>query len=160
MNPGPHFHNSFFNFMNWNLNSLVGDNFQRVRFIEAHQPIFNYDLIFICESWLNDSVELPETLRDKHIIVHPNNPAITHDMVGATFLQNFSSCYRQKWFVFRWINYSWIKILVENKNSYSYISKSFFQPTSSEFQPSWQILKIYTLKSKLKNLLQHFYRWC
>ena len=38
------------------------DNFQRVRLIEAHNCIFNYDLISICETSLNDSVELPETL--------------------------------------------------------------------------------------------------
>ena len=38
------------------------DNFQRVRLIEAHNYIFNYDLISICETSLNDSVELPETL--------------------------------------------------------------------------------------------------
>ena len=42
--------------------SLAKDNFQRVRLIEAHNSVFNYDLISICETSLNDSVELPETL--------------------------------------------------------------------------------------------------
>jgi len=47
--------------MSWNVNSLAKDNFKRVRLIEAHNSIFNYDLISICETSLNDSVELPET---------------------------------------------------------------------------------------------------
>ena len=56
LNPGPHYQNNFFNFMSWNLNSLAKDNFQRVRLIEAHNSIFNYDLISICETSLNDAV--------------------------------------------------------------------------------------------------------
>ena len=55
--------------MNWNLNSLVKENFGRVQLIEAHNSIFNYDFIFICETSLNDSVELQETLLDDYIIV-------------------------------------------------------------------------------------------
>ena len=43
VNPGPHFHNSFLNFMNWNLNSLAKENFGRVQLIEARNSIFNYD---------------------------------------------------------------------------------------------------------------------
>ena len=61
LNPGPDNKNNF-NFMAWNLNSLAKDNFKRVGLIEAHNSIFNYDLISICETSLNDSVELPETL--------------------------------------------------------------------------------------------------
>ena len=61
-NPGPRLQNNSFNFMSWNLNSLAKGNFQRIRLIEAHNTLFNYDLIFICETNLNDSVELPETL--------------------------------------------------------------------------------------------------
>ena len=41
--------------MNWNLNSLAKDNFQRVQLIEAHNSIFDYDLISICETSLSDS---------------------------------------------------------------------------------------------------------
>ena len=49
-NPGPpittpHCQNNLFNFMSWNLNSLAKDNFQRVSLIEAHNSIFNYDVI-------------------------------------------------------------------------------------------------------------------
>ena len=60
--PGPPFHNSFFNFMSWNVNCITKDNFQRVRLIEAHNSIFNYDLISICEASLNDSIKLPDIL--------------------------------------------------------------------------------------------------
>ena len=61
-NPGPepHFQNNFFNFMSWNLNSLAKDNFRRVSLIEAHNSFFNYDLISVSETSLNDSVELPD----------------------------------------------------------------------------------------------------
>ena len=36
LNPGPPLQNQFLSFMNWNLNSLVKDNFGRVGLIEAH----------------------------------------------------------------------------------------------------------------------------
>ena len=41
--------------MNWNLNSLTKDNF-------AHNSMFNYDLISVCETNLDDTVDLLETL--------------------------------------------------------------------------------------------------
>ena len=44
--------------MSWTVNSLA---------IEAHNSIFNYDLISICEISLNDAVELPETLLNCYI---------------------------------------------------------------------------------------------
>ena len=75
LNPGPHFQNIFFNFMSWNVNSLTKDNFQRVRLIEAHKSIFNYDLISICETSFNDSVELPYILLNDYTFVPANNPA-------------------------------------------------------------------------------------
>ena len=56
VNPGPYCENNF-KFMNWNVNSLAKDNFQRVRLMEAHNAIVNYDLISICETSLNSPVE-------------------------------------------------------------------------------------------------------
>ena len=86
LNPGPHFHNSFLNFMLWNLNSLVKDNLQRIRLIDAHNSLFNYDLISNCETSLNDSVELPETLINDYTFVPANNPAnVRHGGVGLFF---------------------------------------------------------------------------
>ena len=75
LNPGPHFQNNFFNFMSWNVNSLAMNNFQRVSLIEANNSIFNYDLISMCETSLNDSVELPDTLLNDYIFIPANNPA-------------------------------------------------------------------------------------
>ena len=85
LNPGPHFKNNFFfNFMSWNLNSLAKDNFQRIRLIEAHNALFNYDLISICETSLNDSV--PETLINDYTFVPANNPSnFRHGGVGLFF---------------------------------------------------------------------------
>ena len=61
LNPGPPLQNQFLSFMNWNLNSLVKDNFGRVGLIEAHNTIFDYDLIYVCETNLNDSIENSRT---------------------------------------------------------------------------------------------------
>ena len=86
LNPGPHYNNNFFNFMSWNLNSLAKDNFQRIRLIEAHNSIFNYDLISICETSLNDSVELPSTLLNDYTFVSANNPTnARHGGVGLFY---------------------------------------------------------------------------
>ena len=94
-NPGPHYQNSFFNFMNWNLNSLAKDDFQRVQLIEAHNSIFNYDLISICETGLNDSVELPEALLDDYKFVSANNPANTrHGGVGLFYTDSLPATVR------------------------------------------------------------------
>ena len=72
--------------MLWNLNPLAKDNFQRIRLIEAHNSLFNYDLISICETSLNDSVELPETLINDYTFVPANNPANgRHGGVGLFF---------------------------------------------------------------------------
>ena len=86
LNPGPHFQHNFFNFMSWNLNSLAKDNFQHTRLIEAHNSLFNYDLISICETSPNDLVELPENLINDYTFVSANNPAnVRHGGVGLFF---------------------------------------------------------------------------
>ena len=75
LNPGPHFQNNVFNFMSC----------KRVRLIEDHNSIFNYDLISICETSLNDSVELPDTLLNDYTLV-PANPANSkNDGVGLFY---------------------------------------------------------------------------
>ena len=72
--------------MLWNLNSLSKDNFERIRLIEAHNALFKYDLISVCETSLNDSVELPETLINDYTFVSANNPAnVRHGGVGLFF---------------------------------------------------------------------------
>ena len=74
--------------MSWNLNSLAKDNFHRVRLIEAHNSCFNYDLISICETSLNESVKLPETLLDEYTFVPVNNPTNTRRGGVGLFYEN------------------------------------------------------------------------
>ena len=69
LNPGPPVQNQFLSFMNWNLNSLVKDNFGRVGLIEAHNVIFDYDLISVCETNLNDSIEIPDPLLNDYNLI-------------------------------------------------------------------------------------------
>ena len=70
-------------FMTWNANLSAKDYFERVRFIQAHTSIFNYNIISICETSLNDLVELPETLLNDYTFVPAYNPSNTmHGGVG------------------------------------------------------------------------------
>ena len=72
--------------MNWNLNSIVKDNFQRVQAIEAHNSLFNYDLISICETSLNDSIEIPDPLLNDYTFIHADHPDnVTHGGVGLFY---------------------------------------------------------------------------
>ena len=81
-NPGE-FKNTFLNFCTWNLNSLAEDNFNRVRLLEAYNSIFNYDLISLCETSLNDSAELPDPFLENYTFVSCNNPNNTkHGDIG------------------------------------------------------------------------------
>ena len=84
-NPGD-FTNSFFTFCNWNINSIAKDNFQRVQLLEAHNSIHNYDLISLCETSLNDSIVLPDTLLEGYTFLTRNNPNNTrHGGVGLFY---------------------------------------------------------------------------
>ena len=74
--------------MSWNLNSLAKENFQRVDLIEAHNVTFEYDLISICETSLNDSVELPKTLLKDYTFVSANNPSNTRHGGVRIFYKN------------------------------------------------------------------------
>ena len=88
LNPGPQYQNNFFTFMSWNVNLLAKEEFQRVRLIEAHNSIFNYDMISICETSLNDSVVLPEYLLNDYTSVPANNPANTRRGGVGLFYKN------------------------------------------------------------------------
>ena len=82
LNPGPEYQNNFLNFMTWNVNSLAKKQFHRVHLIEAHNSIFKYDLISICETSLNDSVELPEHLYLMITHFYLLTTHLTLDMMG------------------------------------------------------------------------------
>ena len=63
-NPGPpqsnHFAGGFLSFCNWNLNTLSKDDFTRITLLEAHNTEHNYDIISLCETSLDDTVQVPE----------------------------------------------------------------------------------------------------
>ena len=66
-NPGPgqsnnNFSRGFLSFCNWNLNTLSKDDFYRISLLEAHNTIYNYDIISLCETSLNDSVQVAENV--------------------------------------------------------------------------------------------------
>ena len=71
LNPGD-FKNTFFSFCNWNINSLGKDNFQRVQLIEAHNSLYSYDLISLCETSLNDLVVIPDPLLHGYTFISKN----------------------------------------------------------------------------------------
>ena len=74
LHPGPHLQKCFFSFMNWNLNSLVKNKVERVDLIDKHNSIFNYDLISICETSLNHSVDIPDPLLKEYKFIPANHP--------------------------------------------------------------------------------------
>ena len=86
MNPGPQYQNEFFSFMNWNLNSLPKNDFERAQLIEAHNSIFNYDIISLCEISLNDKIKVPDPLLNDYTFLSAKNPNNeTHGGVGLFY---------------------------------------------------------------------------
>ena len=75
-NPGPssEFSSSFFTFCNWNLNSLSTDDFHRITLLEAHNTNFNYDIISLCETSLNDSMTVKENSLPGYLFKPLNSP--------------------------------------------------------------------------------------
>ena len=79
-NPGPpEFHkkdykDGFLSFCNWNLNSLSKNDFYRITLLEAHNTIFNYDLISLCETSLNGSFNAEDIRLSGYKFFSCNNP--------------------------------------------------------------------------------------
>ena len=72
--------------MNWNLNSIVKGNFERVPLIEAHDTIFDYDIISVCEASLKDYIEIPEALLREYKFISANHPDdLSHGGVGLFY---------------------------------------------------------------------------
>ena len=72
LNPGD---NKLFTFCNWNLNSLTKDNFSRLNLLEVHNLVFNYDIISLCETHLNNTVELPSILLNGFKSIFSHHPS-------------------------------------------------------------------------------------
>ena len=95
-NPGPGYHSNFFRFMNWNLNSLATNDFARVQLIEAHNSLYSYDLISICETSLTDSLvpSVPEL--DGYTFEPANHPDnVSHGGVGLFYKNTLPIVVRQ-----------------------------------------------------------------
>jgi len=134
--------------MSWNLNSLAKENFQRVDLIDAHNVIFKYDLISVCETSLNDSVEIPESLLSDYTFVSANKPNNTrHGGVGIFFKNSLAVSVRN--------DLSFEESIVleltfgRRKIFFTVLYRSpFFKRGSPEFQDF--LLKFEELHSKIK----------
>ena len=52
--------------------------------IEAHNPLFNYDLTYVCKTILNNSIEIPDPLLNDDKFLPTNHPDnVTHGGVGS-----------------------------------------------------------------------------
>ena len=59
--------NKLFTFCNWNVNSL--------NLLEAHNSLFNYDILSLCETNLNATVDLPSNLLDGFKSIFSHHPS-------------------------------------------------------------------------------------
>ena len=91
-------HGDFVNnfiFCNWDLNSLAKNNFYRVKLLEVHNSFHNYDFISICETSLDDTVELPDVMLENYNFVSCNNPSYTkRGGVGLFYKNNFETLFK------------------------------------------------------------------
>ena len=89
VHPGPEYIKKNLRFMNWNLNSLSKNNFERVQFLEAHNSLFDYDIISLCESSLTESItsQVPKIEGFEFISSnHPDN--VAHGGVAVYYKDN------------------------------------------------------------------------
>ena len=138
--------------MSWNLNSIVKDNFHRVSLIEAHNSLFNYVLISIC-----DSVELPETLLDEYTFVPVNNPANTRRGGVGLFYKNSLPVVIRNDLSFEESIVAELKF-GRNKIFFTILYRS---PAFVHNSPNFKAIlsdfnNLYAKKSKQKILLRHF----
>ncbi len=66
---------SFFSFCNWNINTLSKDNFHRIHIIEAHNSIFKYNIISLCETSLNETTKVPDNILKGYHFFSSNHPS-------------------------------------------------------------------------------------
>ena len=65
---------SFLSFCNWNLNTLSKDDFYRITLLEAHNTEHHYDIISLCETSLNDTLQVPENVLPGYKFHSCNHP--------------------------------------------------------------------------------------
>ena len=72
--PASGFSNSVFSFCNWNVNTLSKNDFQRVSQLEVHNTFFQYDIISLCETSLNETTKVPENLLKGYQFISSDHP--------------------------------------------------------------------------------------
>ena len=72
MNPGPS--HGCLSFCSWNLNSICAHDFLRVSLIEAYNTVYNYDLIGIVETHLDNTVDETKLAIDGYSFYKSNHP--------------------------------------------------------------------------------------
>ena len=74
-NPGSYseFSSSFFTFCNRSLNSLSKDDFYRIHLLEPHNTNFNYHIISLCGTSLNETLTIKENSLPGYNFVSQNN---------------------------------------------------------------------------------------
>ena len=82
-NPGDFIHD-FFTFCNWNLNSLTKDDFHRVDLLQAFNSNFDYDIISLCETSLNDRSDLSKIKLENYTFIPSYNS--NNSMTGGAGL--------------------------------------------------------------------------
>ena len=55
-------------------NTLSKDAFHRVSLIEAHNTTFDYDIISLCETSLNDTIQIPDNILPGYKYYPCNHP--------------------------------------------------------------------------------------
>ena len=74
-NPDPNNYNKVFSFSDGNSNSIVKNIFDSVDLLKVQASTYNYDVMSLCETLLNDDVEIPKTLIDGYNFVPLNHPS-------------------------------------------------------------------------------------
>ena len=85
LNPVDYLREGFLSFCKWNINSLSKDNFQLVPLLETLNSLFNYDIISLCETSLNDMIDIPDKLIENYKFIPCNSPVVKNKVVLGSF---------------------------------------------------------------------------
>ena len=67
------------------------ENFERVKLIEAHNSLFNYDIFSLCETSLSSESEIPDPLLNDYTFIPANHPDnVCHGGVGLFYKNSLS----------------------------------------------------------------------
>ena len=66
---------SYFSFCNWILNTLCKEDFSRINLLNAHNSIYEYDIISLCETSLGIDEHVPENSLPGYLYHPCNHPS-------------------------------------------------------------------------------------